>query len=45
MMVANIANTMNPDQTAPLEIVWSAFKVFEKVMKLVWSAFEYMQQT
>ena len=39
------ANTTNPDQTTPLEAVWSKFIVFASKVKTLRSAFEYMQQT
>ena len=34
---------MDPDQTAPLEAVWSGFLVL--MPQVVWRAFEYMLQT
>ena len=44
-MVAYIANTMDPDQTAPLGTVWSEYIVFASMDNVFWSAFENMQQT
>ena len=40
-LIANIANNMDPDQTAP---VGSGFKVFAWTVKNFLSAFEYIQQ-
>ena len=34
-LVAYIANTMNPDQTAPLGAVWSGFVVFAFKNKII----------
>ena len=45
ILVAYIANNMDPDQTAPLGAVWSGLIVFASMIKLVLSAYEYMQQT
>ena len=44
VLMAYIANSMDPDETAPLGAVLSGFTVFASMIKLVWSAFEFMQQ-
>ena len=40
--VAYIANTMDPDQIAPIGAVWSGFILFALMVKIFSSAFGYM---